>query len=140
MPAACVGPSSDVFVYAYVRYGAYTLGLVLSSVELHKYSAVCTWGGTYDGAGTPGVGATVGTGVGAIVGTGVGASVGAGLGAIVGEAVATGLDTGAGVAVDDVTGTAEAVGDGLGATETTGAIDDAKIATVADPMPVTLTC
>jgi hypothetical protein len=46
MPAACVIPNRFVAAYAQLKYGAYLLGLVCSSVYDHRYSAVCTCFGT----------------------------------------------------------------------------------------------
>jgi hypothetical protein len=46
MPAACVIPKRLFAAYAQLRYGAYLLGLVLSSTDVQRYSAVCTCFGT----------------------------------------------------------------------------------------------
>jgi hypothetical protein len=40
MPAACVIPNRLFAAYAQLRYGAYLLGLVLSSTDVQRYSAV----------------------------------------------------------------------------------------------------
>jgi len=156
--------------YAHVRYGAYVLGSVAASVELHRYVAVCTCcieiviGGAGVGAivGTGvGVGAIVGTGVGvgAIVGRGVGVGAivgtGVGVGAIVGRGVGVGAVVAAGVGVTDTIGASVgavlgsaagvAVGATLGEADGTGVAAGpvtavANTAADVEPFPVTVTC